>query len=137
MPLVGMAILALVVGIGGQGQADLVSVAGTAMADGRPLEESALRFTGESGRIDLRTDHDGRFRLPFVRPGSYAVSAPGRVIARPVAQPQPAAKGHGTKKDTRHSERRYPAPNPTGVGDPPLLWIELPKCPQSDLIIKL
>jgi hypothetical protein len=137
MPLVGMAILALVVGIGGWGQADLVSVAGSATADCHPLEEATLTFTGESGRIDLRTDQDGRFRLPFVRPGQYAVSAPGRVVTRPVAQPQPAAKGRGKKKDTRQSERRGPAPNLTGVADPGLLWIEIPKCSQSDLVLKL
>lgn len=137
MPLLGMAVLALVVGIGGWGQADLVSVAGTATADGRPLEEATLTFTGESGRIDLRTDHDGRFRLRFVRPGQYAVSAPGRVITRPVVQPEPAARGRGKKTDRRRSEQHGPAPNLTGVADPTLFWIEIPRCSQSDLIIKL
>jgi hypothetical protein len=137
MPLAGMAILALVVGIGGWGQADLVSVAGTATADGQPLEEDALTFIGESGRIDLRMDHDGRFRLPFVRPGPYAVSAPGRVVTRLVAQPQPAVKERGKKKDMRQSEQRGQAPNLTGVAEPALLWIEIPKCPRSDLVIKL
>lgn len=137
MSLAGLAMLALVVGIGGWGQADLVSVAGMATADGKPMEESTLTFTGESGRIDVRTDPDGRFRLPFVRPGQYAVFAPGRVVIQPVAQPQPAAKGRGTKKEMRQFERRSQAPNPTGVADPALRWIEIPKCPQSDLGIKL
>ncbi len=76
MHLLGMAILVLVVGIGGWGQADLVSVAGTASADGRPLEEATLTFTGESGRIDLVTDYDGRFHLPFVRPASMPCRYP-------------------------------------------------------------
>ncbi len=137
MPLAGMAILALVVGIGGWGQADLVSVAGMATADGKPLEESTLTFIGESGRIDLRTDHGGRFRLPFVRPGQYAVSAPSRVVTRPVAQAQPAAKGRGKKKDMRQSGQRGQTPNLTGGADPALLWIEIPKCSQSDLVLKL
>ena len=60
-----------------RGLADLVTVAGQATTDGRPLEEATLTFTGESGQITLRTDRDGGFRLPLVRPGLYAVSAPG------------------------------------------------------------
>ncbi len=71
-----------------------------------------------------------------MRPGKYAVSAPGRVVTRPVAQPQPSAKGRGKKKDARQSEQRGQAPNLTGVADPALLWIEILKCSQSDLVIK-
>jgi hypothetical protein len=134
--LLGSGMLALAVGIGGWRQADLVTVAGTATVDGQPLGEATLTFTGESGQLVLRTDHEGRFRLPLVRPGQYAVSAPGRVVARPVAQPERAAKGRG-KKGARRPEPRGPASNPAGVGDPPLSWVEIPKCSRSDLIIQL
>jgi hypothetical protein len=77
----GLGILALIIGAAGWRQADLVIMSGTVTADGRPLEEATLTFTGDSGKIALRTDHDGNFRLPFVRPGLYAVAAPGRVSA--------------------------------------------------------
>jgi hypothetical protein len=129
--------LALVVGIGGWRQADLVTVAGTATADGHPLQEAALMFTGDSGRLVLRTDHDGRFRLPLVRPGQYAVSAPGRVAPQPVAAPTPPAKGRAKTKGARRSDQPGPAPITTSSGDPSLLWIEIPRCSRSDLMITL
>lgn len=136
MPLVGMAMLALVVGLGGWVQADLVSVAGMATADGKPLEESMLTFIGESGRIVLRTDHDGRFQLPFVHPGQYALFAPSLMATRSAAKPEPVAKGRG-KKNMRQSEQRGQAPNLTGAAGPALLWIEIPNCSQSDLVVTL
>jgi hypothetical protein len=134
--LLGPGILALAIGIGGWGQADLVTVAGTATADGHPLEEAALTFTGVSGQIALRTDHDGHFRLPLVRPGQYAVSAPGRVVTRTIEKPEPADKGRGKKEARRSDQRSGPPPSP-GAGEPLLLWIEVPTCSQSDLLIKL
>jgi hypothetical protein len=75
--------IALTVAVSGWRQADPVTLAGKATADGHPLEEASLTFPGESGKITVRTDHNGGFRLPLVRPGLYAVSAPGRVTLVP------------------------------------------------------
>lgn len=133
MSLVGMGTLALVVGIGGWGQADLVTLAGTATAGGRPLQDAELKFTGESGRFVLRTDGEGRFRLPLLRPGEYAVSAPGSVVTGPIQTPGPADRGRRKAQYKGQSGRgRMPAP---AAPAEPVMWIELPSCPREDLAI--
>jgi hypothetical protein len=128
----GPVILALVVVAVGSRQADLVSLAGTAMADDRPLDQAILRFTGDSGIIDVRTDHDGLFRLPLVRPGFYAVSVPGRVVS---PKPEPADRGPGKKKGARRSEQKSPSPSQSG-GSELIVWVELSKCSESRKIIE-
>jgi hypothetical protein len=126
--------MALVVGAAGWRQADLVTVAGRVTANGRPLDEATLTFTGESGRIVVRTSHDGRFRLPLVRPGLYAISAPGRVA---VPEPRPEKEGRGVAQRPEKTSRKQPGglhPVPRG---PDLHWIEIPMCSRYDELIEL
>lgn len=131
---IGLGAIALLIAIAGWRQADLVNVAGRVMADGRPLEESPLTFTRVSGRIELRTDRDGRFRLRLVRPGPYAISAPGRV-ASPVPNPEP--RGHGVAKRPAGTSRKEPARPRPATGSPDLHWFEIPTCSRNDELIEL
>jgi hypothetical protein len=130
----GLGILALIIGIAGWMQADLVTVAGTVTADGRPLKKVMLTFTGESGKIVLRTDHDGHFRLPPLRPGLYAVSAPGRApINKPKTEP-PVRKP--VRKDARRSKEDTPQffqPD----GGAAVLWVEVAACSEYNKAIEL
>lgn len=128
----GLGILALAIGTVGWRQADLVTVAGMATAGGRPLEEASLTFTGGSGKIVLRTDHDGNFRLPLVRPGLYAVSGPARESASMFRS------GHADERlarKTTQRPRRQPAPqtNPSPANSP--LWVEISNCSEFGKII--
>jgi hypothetical protein len=132
--LLGYGLFAAFIGVVGWRQADLVTVAGRVTADGRPLEETTVTFTGDSGQIVLRTDRDGNFRLPFVRPGFYAVSTPGRVVPGPITKPERVGRVQGKKKGARRSEQRSAGPSPSG--DKSLLWIEVPNCSEYDKIIK-
>ncbi len=96
----GMGLIALLVCVAGWWQAGQVNVEGTATVEGRPLGEATLLFTGDSGRIVLRTNHDGHFRLSHVLPGLYAVSALGEGN-HPAAETQASGsnaseKGHST-----------------------------------------
>jgi hypothetical protein len=128
----GLGALTLLIGVGGWQQADLVTIDGTVKAAGRPLVEATVIFTGASGKFVLRTDHDGNFRLPFIRPGLYAVSAPGRVGA-----PMPKTKQSDRrpeKKDAQRSGQRSESPSQPG-GDDALLWTEIPGCSEHGKII--
>ena len=136
MPLLGQGMITLVVGIGGWGQADLVTVAGRATADGHPLQEITLTFTGNSGKILVCTDPEGRFRLSFVRPGQYSVFATGQVITQLIAERKSDAKVRG-KGDKRRPERLTKIPKPTDANKLPLLWIDIPKCSVYHVIIKI
>jgi hypothetical protein len=42
------------------------------------LAEAEIVFTGDSGRIILRTDPEGHFRLPLVQPGVYTAALTAR-----------------------------------------------------------
>jgi hypothetical protein len=131
---IGLGAIALLIAIAGWRQADLVNVAGRVMADGRPLEESPLTFTGESGRIELRTDRDGHFRLRLVRPGPYAISTPGRIIA---PEPSPERRSSGVARRPAGRSRKEPArPRPATSG-PDFHWIEIPTCSRYDELIEL
>jgi len=131
---VGLGFIALVIGVVGWRQADLVTLAGTATAHGRPLHEATLTLIGHSGRIDVRTDQYGNFRLPLVRPGLYAVSAL-RLVSAPVPKKaELAVRGPG-KKTTQQS-RLQPSPSRPGGGEPPILWIGIPNCSEYDRLIK-
>jgi hypothetical protein len=125
--------LALTIGVAGWLQADLVTLEGKVMVGGQPLEEATLSFTGESGKIFLRTEHDGHFRLPAVRPGLYAVSVPGRVRT---STPTSDKTARGLARTTaRRSRQRPVSPRPT-TGDEALRWIEIPVCSQYDKLIE-
>jgi hypothetical protein len=130
----GLVAIALLIGFAGWRQADLVTVAGTVTLGGRASEEATLTFTGDSGKIDVRTDHDGNFRLPLVRPGLYAVTAPGKVSA-PIPSLQ---KGERSllKGTTQRSQQRPVPLRQTSGGDVPR-WIEIPKCSEYDKLIEL
>jgi hypothetical protein len=130
----GLGVMALLIVVAGWQQADLVTVAGTATLDGRALEDAALTFTGESGRIDLRTDHDGHFRLRLVRPGHYAVAAPGRVS---VPTPSPEVVSRKPAKSATQRSKPQPARAPQTSGVEALMWIEIPACSEYDKLIKL
>jgi hypothetical protein len=149
MHWLGMATIALLIGVAGWRQADLVDLVGTVTEDGRPLEEAALLFTGESGKIVLRTDHSGNFRLALVRPGLYSVSvprragapqrnlhslsAPGRVGA-PLQKPERA--GRTPAKKTAQRLRQHPARQVFAGPTEPLIWVEIPKCSEYNKLIK-
>jgi hypothetical protein len=114
----GLAAIALLIGVAGWRQADLVTVAGTVMtADGRPLEEATLTFTGASGNIVLRTDYHGNFHMPLVRPGVYAVAAPGRIIA-PIPTFKEAAGRVPGKKTAQRFLTQFDLPSQTGGREP-------------------
>jgi hypothetical protein len=126
--------ITLLVVAGGRRQADLVTVAGRVMADGRPLDEATLTVTGESGRLVLRTDHEGHFRLGPVRPGLYAVSAPQR---RGTPTPGSGEVGRTPMKRSSQRSRQQPSsPRPTAVGQA-LQWIEISHCSDYDKLIAL
>lgn len=131
---IGLAAMVFLVGAVGWRQADLVTVAGTATADGRPLEEATLTFTGESGQIVLRTNRDGHFQLRLVRPGLYAVATPRRVSA-PI--PSPKKKGRGPATRSMRTSRQQPSPPPPTKGGETLLWIEIPTCSRYDQVIEI
>jgi hypothetical protein len=130
--LLGPGVLAVIVGAGGWRQADLVSLDGTAMADNRPLDQATLHFTGDSGSFDVRTDHDGHFRLPLVRPGHYAVSTPQRVGS---SKPRPGDHGPGKKKDSRPSVLKSVSPSPP-AGAESVVWVEISQCSESRKIVE-
>lgn len=122
----GSAILALLVGAAAWQQAGLVTIAGTATRGSQPLKLTPLIFTGESGRIAVRTDADGHFRLPLVRPGPYTVAVPG---PRPVPRPAPAQQRPATAAPRG---RAAPAPSPTRTDTgASLVWIEVSGCSGS------
>ncbi len=127
--LAGFAGLALAIAVIGWRQADLVTLTGIATADGRPLQDAELVFTGPSGRLDLHTDHDGRFRLALVRPGRYALSNPGRVAEPP---PQPAKKAGRPSAKSRSKAAGFMPPPADAVH-----WIEIPACSENDRSIEL
>ena len=131
--LLGLVLLAMAIGAAGWRQADLVTVAGTVTADGRPLEEATLEFTGDSGKIVLRTDHDGNFRLPLVRPGLYSVYAPGRVAVVPIPRNEPINR-RPRKKEAQRSRHQF-SPYYQPVDREPLIWLEISKCSEHDKII--
>ncbi len=129
----GLAILALLICIVGWQQADRFTVTGTVMADGGALKEARVGFTGPSGIITLRTDHDGNFRLTVVRPGLYAVSAPGRLST---LIPSPKEVGRRPVKKTPQRLGHQPAveTDPSTRGS--LLWFEVSKCWEDGKIIE-
>jgi uncharacterized membrane protein YphA (DoxX/SURF4 family) len=131
--LLGLGAISVFIGVLGWHQADLVTVAGTVTVDGRPLHEAILIFTGDSGRIILRTDQDGKFRLPLVRPGLYAVSAPARVSATLPMRDQPGPRPK--LKTARRSRLDTTRPYHSG-GVEPIFWLEISKCPEHDKQIK-
>jgi len=128
--------IALTVAAAGWRQADLVTVEGQATVDGRPLDEAAITFTGGSGKIALRTDHDGGFRLPLVRPGLYAVSAPGRAMVLSTEQPKPIDRGARSRKPARRPPSGTASPPPHGLGDA-VVWIEVPICSEKGRAIEI
>jgi hypothetical protein len=130
----GLGAVAILVVVAGWRQADLVTVAGTATLDGRALEDATLTFTGESGKIDLRTDHEGHFQLPVVRPGLYAVSAPGRLSVPPTS---PEVASRKAVKGTTQRSKQQPASATQTIGSEAVLWVEIPACSEYDKLIKL
>ncbi len=127
--LAGFALLALAIAAVGWRQAELVTLTGIATADGRPLSDAELIFTGPSGKLDLHTDHDGRFRLALVRPGRYALSTPGRTAD---AQPQPARKAGRPSAKSRSKAAGFMPPPADAVR-----WIEIPACSEDNRTIEL
>ena len=133
MRFLGLGSLALIVTVAGWRQADLVSIVGTVTAEGRPLVDAALTFTGGSGKIVLRTDHDGHFRLPLVRPGLYAVSA---IESVSTSTPTPEKAGRLPAKRTTQRLQQRPVPaRPTTDGEA-LRWIEIPNCSEYSKLIE-
>jgi hypothetical protein len=51
-----------------------LAVAGNASIGGRPLKNVSLEIRREKFLTTVQTDEDGRFRMPPVRPGMYAVT---------------------------------------------------------------
>ncbi len=131
---VGLVSFSLVVTAGGWSQSTTVSLAGKATRGDRPVQETTLTFTGDSGRIVVRTDHDGHFRLHSVHPGLYAVSTPERINTstrtREKADRLPA-------KRTTQGLRQRPIPQRTTTDGQILRWIEIPKCSEYDKLIEL
>jgi hypothetical protein len=106
--MLGLGLIALLTGLAGVCYQPLVVVAGTATLNGRPLAETTLVFAGNSVAVPVRTDHDGFFQLPPVRPGQYTVSISGSDSGAP-PQPQPPerdpVKKKGPEKTRRQSSR--------------------------------
>ena len=65
-----------------------IAVSGVATFKGQPLEVGHLIFNSDSSSLVIETDHDGRFRLPPIRPGTYRVMIGGRP-ALPTPTPDP------------------------------------------------
>jgi hypothetical protein len=125
---------ALIVAVEGWQQADLVTVAGKVTADGHPLESATLTFIGESGKILLLTEQSGRFRLPHVRPGLYAMSVPERMITPPTSSEK--ARRNLAKNATQRS-RKQPSPPRPAPSNGSLLWIDIPRCSVYDKLVEL
>lgn len=105
LTLVGLTLTGLLVGIAGIGRQSLVSVAGSANRNGRPLVDTLLVIRGKSVEFPTRTDHAGFFRLPPVRPGQYSVSVTkGESPSPPLPDPSDG-QGLASKKDFRKSQR--------------------------------
>ncbi len=132
--VIGMVFVAALIGVVGRRQADLVTVAGTATAGGRPLGEATLTLTGPSGRKVARTSQDGAFHLPFVRPGRYAVSLTGGDSISTVRSKEVGQSLRKKKKTTRRS--RQQPPSPLLEIDGLVTWIHLGECSEYDKIIE-
>lgn len=126
--------LALLIALVGWRQADWVTVAGRATAGNRPLDRTSLAFTGESGKFVLRTDHDGNFRLPRVRPGLYAVTVPGRVAEMPRPGPNATGRGPGARQASRRPGQGPSSSTQPRGGEP--LWIEIAGCSDEHKFIE-
>jgi hypothetical protein len=70
----------------------------------------------------------------MIRPGLYAVSAPGRPNA---SIPGPKKARHGpAERTTRRSRQRPPCPIPE-IADEALRWIEIPECSIYEKLVEL
>ncbi|MHC5542585.1 MFS transporter [Singulisphaera rosea] len=128
----GLGILALMVAAVARQQADRMAVEGSAVAGRRPLGDTMLTWTGESGKFVVQTDHDGNFRLPYISPGLYAVSAPGRLAKGPTPKPLGSNPKKGSKRSGQH-----PVPSMPTEEAEPLRWIELKSCAKEREVIEL
>jgi hypothetical protein len=70
----GLALTALAIGNLAVDQRSLVRITGMATLNGRPLEGATLRFSGNSGTVELRTGRGGYFRATPARLGRYSVT---------------------------------------------------------------
>jgi hypothetical protein len=133
MRLLWLGACVLMIGVIGSRQGDLVTLAGTATSNSRPIESSTLTFTGDSGRIDVRTDHNGKFRLRLVQPGLYAVSAAGIVVTQETPSMQPARtqtkRGHEQSRDSQSASvsRRQAGEH--------VVWMTIAGCSEYEITI--
>ncbi len=90
----------------------LIAVAGTATFDGRPLQDASLVFVRNAIAVEVRTDREGFFRLPPVRPGLYTVSFSG---SPPSQEPAPDSRYPvpGSSKESRTKNLRRKPPKPS------------------------
>ena len=126
----GPVLLAIGIGVMGGRQVDLVAVAGAAMLDGQLVKDGTLTFTGESGKVVVQTDGHGGFRLPFIRPGRYAIALSG-VTRLPTSSQAP------NEKKTAKRSRRPSAPSAGTESRPILSWIEIEPCSNYNIFINL
>ena len=80
----------------------------------------------------MRTDNDGRFRLPSVRHGRYAVALSG-VPDAPHSVPEPPA--NRTRGRTANSSRQRSSAAAEDVGRN-LTWVEASECAEEDATIE-
>jgi hypothetical protein len=127
--LIGVGAVAVVVAAGGWSEAGLVSVGERVTKVGEPLRNTSVTLTGGSDAIHLVTDGDGNFRLPYIRPGTYAASREdGSHVATPITAPiVRSPRIAGTDRRTQQAEGRSNL-SPSRS----LIWIEIESCSRSD-----
>jgi hypothetical protein len=131
--LFGLGLVVLFTGFAGWQQAGLVTVTGTAMVGERPLEEATLIFHGEPDTLVLRTNKEGAFRLPLVRPGRYIVSI---AEGLPPTKSEPSNSAAEKKKKFPQRSRRPAAHTIPPVLPGSHLWIEVSRNSEYNRLLK-
>jgi hypothetical protein len=116
---VALGTTAILVAVMGISQRPLIVISGTARQSGHPLEGTTLVFQGNSVKLDVRTDHDGSFRLPPIRPGQYTVTTMIRASSAD-PRPNPPEPNRARQTTPRRNQRaaRKARPETTSVPKP-------------------
>lgn len=138
-----MVLATMAIVVAGVKQQSLVTVSGTAFLQGRPLGDASLTFRRYSLALNVRTDKNGCFRLPPIRPGRYSISmatAPvpgnsspntsGHVTRKGSERPPQSSHWKGSKKTSQHSETMDPS------ADVEFLSLDVNECPAENLRIE-
>lgn len=106
--LLGLAVTAL--GCGERGDANLVSVTGTVLYDGEPVEGASVVFRSDSSVASGMTDSSGRFELRTqgqgsgAEPGDYKVMVTKIPVVDAVMQEMEAAEEDPAGGDAQKNE---------------------------------